>query len=135
LNTNGSPRVRNPQGRTSTGRTARGREGEAVAARSLEEEGWAILARNFRGPRGEIDIIAARADTLAFVEVKNWSIFGAEDLEAALSSRKRRRIIETSKIFLSRNREYSSARVRYDVLLLREGLVARRIESAFTGDV
>ena len=135
MTTDASAPSRSLPGRAFAGRAARGRVGEALAARDLEGRGWLILARNFRGKRGEIDIIAAKADTLAFVEVKNWSVFGAEDLEMAVSARKRRRIVETSKIFLSRNREYSSARVRYDVLLLREGVVARRIESAFTGEV
>ena len=114
--------------------TARGREGEAIAALMLQSEGWSIVARNYRGPRGEIDIIAAKDETIAFVEVKNWSAFDAGELSAAISAGKAKRIIETSKIFLCRNREYSSARVRYDVLLLREGRIARRIESAFTGE-
>lgn len=114
--------------------SAKGRAGEAIAALLLQEEGWKILSRNYRGPRGEIDIIARRGEILAFVEVKNWSAFDAEELGVALSPEKTRRIVETSKIFLARNREYSSARVRYDLLLIREGRVARRIESAFTGE-
>ncbi len=116
------------------GTTGRGSLGEAVAAHILGTEGWTILERNYRGPRGEIDIIAAKGEVLAFVEVKNWSVFDAGELGVAISSRKARRIIETSKIFLSRNREYSDARLRYDVLLVREGRLIRRIESAFTGE-
>jgi putative endonuclease len=116
-------------------RTAIGRRGEEFAASLLEGEGWKILARNYRAARGEVDIIALREGVLAFVEVKNWSVFDIEDLAVAISGRKRRRIVETSKIWLSRNREYSSARVRYDVLLLREGRLARRLESAFTGEL
>jgi len=112
----------------------RGRGGEAIAAHILQTEGWSILERNYRGPRGEIDIIARQGDTIAFVEVKNWSAYDISELGVAISAGKARRIVETSKIFLFRNREYSSARVRYDVLLIREGRVARRIESAFTGE-
>jgi len=114
--------------------SARGRAGEAIAAFMLETEGWTILERNYRGPRGEIDIIAAKGELIAFIEVKNWSVFDAGELGVAISTRKARRIIETSKIFLSRNREYSDARLRYDVLLVREGRLIRRIESAFTGE-
>ena len=112
----------------------RGRAGEAIAAFILQSEGWTILERNYRGPRGEIDIIALRGDTLAFIEVKNWSVFDAAELGVAISRKKATRIIETSKIFLSRNREYSDARLRFDVLLVREGRLIRRIESAFTGE-
>jgi putative endonuclease len=115
-------------------RTERGRQGEDATASLLEAEGWRIVARNWRLRSGEIDIIAFKEGILAFVEVKNWSAFGADELEISISARKRRRIVETSQIFLSRNREYRSARVRYDVFLLRQGRVARRLESAFTGE-
>ena len=113
----------------------KGRAGEAAAALVLEAEGYRLLARNFRGPSGELDIVALRGDTIAFVEVKSWSALGLEDLADSIGARKRRRIVETSKIFLARNRQYSSMRARYDVLLMRDGIVARRIESAFTGDL
>lgn len=113
----------------------KGRAGEAAAALVLEAEGYRLLARNFRGPAGEIDLVALRGDTIAFVEVKSWSALGLEDLADSIGARKRRRIVETSKIFLARNRQYSSMRARYDVLLMRDGIVARRIESAFTGDL
>jgi putative endonuclease len=118
----------------SESRTERGRRGEDLVSGLLEAEDWRILSRNYRAGRGEVDIIAWNGEALAFVEVKNWSVFDSEDLGTAISEGKRRRIIETSKIFLSRNREYSSARVRYDVFLLREGRVVRRLESAFTGE-
>jgi putative endonuclease len=111
-----------------------GQAGEDAAALLLTAEGWSILARNFRDRRGEIDIIAARGGILAFVEVKAWEKYGAIDLELAIGRSKRRRIIETSKIFLSRHREYNGWRVRYDVFLFRDGRVAERYESAFTGE-
>lgn len=47
-----------------------GRIAEGLACSALEGQGWTIVNRNFRdGPR-EIDIIARRGDTVAFVEVK-----------------------------------------------------------------
>lgn len=112
-----------------------GRAGEGAAARLLESEGWTLLARNFRAGRGEIDIIAEKGDTLAFVEVKTWSRLGPEELERSVGPDKRRRIIETSQIFLSRHRQYSDARLRYDLLLMKGDSPARRIEGAFTGEL
>jgi len=47
-----------------------GRFGEHVAARHLEDLGWQILARNWRGAAGEVDIVATDAGTLVVVEVK-----------------------------------------------------------------
>src|SRR5262245_61590095 len=47
-----------------------GAEGEARAARWLEAQGYALLARNARADGVEIDLVVARGDTIAFVEVK-----------------------------------------------------------------
>jgi len=61
-----------------------GRWGEREAERYLTTRGWSVLARNFRdGPR-EIDLIVARDDTTAFVEVKTRA-GTAEDLAGALA--------------------------------------------------
>lgn len=116
-------------------RASRGRDGEAAAAAFLESEGWTIVARNFRWKGGEIDIAAERADEIAFVEVKSWESYGPEELDRAIGPDKRRRIVETSQIFLARNRQYSSRRVRFDVILVRGGEIAERYESAFTGEL
>ena len=115
--------------------SAKGREGEAAAAAWLEAEGWSILGRNFRWKGGEIDIAAFRAGVLAFVEVKSWDSLGSEELERAIGPNKRRRIVETSKIFLTRHREYSDCHIRFDVILVRDGAVVECYPSAFMGEL
>jgi len=115
--------------------SAKGRRGEEAAARFLFDQGWLIVARNFKAGRGEVDIIAEKGDILSFVEVKFWTIFGPEELEWAMGAGKRGRIVETAKIFLARHRQYSNARLRFDLILVREDGSLRRIESAFTGDI
>lgn len=47
-----------------------GRWGEHVATEFLRTEGYDIVERGWRCPRGEVDIIARRGGALAFVEVK-----------------------------------------------------------------
>ncbi len=47
-----------------------GRYGEDVAARTLREAGWEVLARNWRCADGEIDIVAIDGECLVVVEVK-----------------------------------------------------------------
>ena len=47
-----------------------GREGEEVAARYLEKQGFRILERNYRCRLGEVDLIVERNGTIHFVEVK-----------------------------------------------------------------
>ena len=51
-------------------RTRFGATGEDLAAAHLESSGHRILTRNYRTPAGEIDIVAARGETLVFCEVK-----------------------------------------------------------------
>ena len=48
----------------------RGRGAETIACWFLRMHGWRILARRARVPGGEVDIVAKRGRTLAFVEVK-----------------------------------------------------------------
>lgn len=114
---------------------ARGHAGEEAAAAWLEAEGWSVVGRNFRWKGGEVDIVAVSGGILAFVEVKTWDSLGAEELERAIGAEKRRRIVETAKIFLSRHREYNDRSVRFDVILVRGGVVVERYPSAFTGEL
>ncbi len=58
-----------------------GRRGETLAALFLQLKGWSILARRVRTPVGEVDLVARRGRTVAFVEVKAR----ATDADAALS--------------------------------------------------
>ena len=50
-----------------------GRQGEEVAARYLEKNGFHILSRNYRCKIGEIDLIVIDKRTLIFVEVRSKS--------------------------------------------------------------
>jgi putative endonuclease len=109
----------------------RGREGEERARQYLVEAGWIILSHNFRARRGEIDIIALRGGILAFIEVKTANRYTREDLQHVIGAKKRRSIIETSKLFLAMNRKYNQYRIRYDVMLVQRNACARHMEGAF----
>ncbi|MDQ1679182.1 MAG: putative endonuclease [Frankiaceae bacterium] len=56
-----------------TVKEAFGRYGEDVAAAMLRERGFVVVERNWRCPRGELDIVAWDGDVLVFVEVKTRS--------------------------------------------------------------
>src|SRR3954465_378208 len=47
-----------------------GRRAERLAALWLQLKGWKILGRRVRTPVGEVDLVARRGRTVAFVEVK-----------------------------------------------------------------
>ncbi len=122
---------RSPAGERKLSRSEKGRRGEDAAAAFLEGGGWKIEERNWRCPAGELDIVASRGEDLAFVEVKTVDAFGPESAERLLDAVKRRHIVESSKYFLARKREYNRMRPRYDVILVRGLAVDRHIPQAF----
>lgn len=78
-------------------RRDRGAQGETCAAAWLEDQGWRVVSRNWRVRLGEIDLIAQRGDTIAFVEVRSTSGRYLSDPLESIDARKRaklRRLIE-----------------------------------------
>ena len=53
-----------------TQRTELGFAAEKIAGEFLEKRGYVILARNYRKPWGEIDIVCEKEGILVFIEVK-----------------------------------------------------------------
>jgi putative endonuclease len=99
-------------------RASLGRRGEDRAAAALEAKGMRVIARNFRCPAGEVDLIALDGGVLVFVEVKTWTTRGIDALEHAVGIKKQRRIIETANYFLSSHREYKCMAIRFDVVFI-----------------
>ena len=94
----------------------RGRRAETLAAWWLRLKGYRILARDFRAPGGEIDLIARRGSVLALVEVKaRPSLVEAQE---AVQPRQRRRIARAAEIFLQRHPALAGLDLRFDVVLL-----------------
>lgn len=112
-------------------RTALGRSAEDAAATWLESSGWTILARNWRRGPGELDIVALKAGELAFVEVKRVDAWGLESLSASVGPEKRRRLVETSKLFLAAHREFNRMNARFDVIAVQGETVSAHLERAF----
>jgi putative endonuclease len=95
-----------------------GRRAEWLAAALLRLKGYRILARDFRVPVGEIDIVARRGGTLAFVEVKARRGDGAAE---ALSRRQRQRIARAAEWYLSARPALRGLICRFDVILIGRG--------------
>ncbi|MFW5642819.1 MAG: YraN family protein [Alkalispirochaeta sp.] len=96
----------------------RGRHAEERAATYLESQGYKILQRNFRTPRGEVDIICEAPGTIVFVEVKGWSTYHFAELEHGISPKKQRRIIGAARHFMHGRNDSREISVRFDVLFL-----------------
>lgn len=117
-------------------RRALGALAEDIAYRYLVGCGLRPVARNFRCRVGEIDLIMRDRQCLAFIEVRcrRSSAFAAPD--HTVDARKQRKIIRTAALFLSRERRYANAIVRFDVIAV-EGDTAegvRWIRDAFRPD-
>ncbi|MEJ2184754.1 MAG: YraN family protein [Gemmatimonadota bacterium] len=80
-----------------------GRRGEALVARALEEGGWQVLHRNYRYGHREIDVIARRGRTVAFVEVKTRASSGFGDPLDAVHALKRREIERVARVWIARH--------------------------------
>src|SRR5207237_5791418 len=71
-----------------------GLSAESRAAAFLMAKGYRILAKRFRTPYGEIDIVARRRSLIVFIEVKARA--SLDDAAYALTPRQRRRIIDAA---------------------------------------
>ena len=109
-------------------RERRGRRGETLAAWFLRLQGWGILARRTKTARGEIDLIARRGRTVAFVEVK-WRARG-DALDTAIDAYRLRRVAAAAEAVASRYVRQGDL-MRIDVLLLAPGRLPRHITNAW----
>jgi putative endonuclease len=75
---------------------ARGRRGESIAAWWLRLHGWRIIARRVKTIRGEVDLVAKRGNTLAFVEVKMRRT--QAELDIAIDDYRLRRVVAAAEL-------------------------------------
>jgi len=107
----------------------RGRSGETLAAWFLRFKGYRVLARDYRTPGGEIDLIARRGRVLALVEVKARP--SLEEAAAAIGPRQRERIERAAAIFLHRHPALADCDPRFDAVLIAPMRLPRHIIDAW----
>jgi len=106
-----------------------GLSAESRAAAYLVAKGYRILARRFRTPLGEIDIVAARRGVLVFIEVKARDSFDAA--AEAIGKRQQNRIIAAAQLWLAGHPEDAMRDMRFDVVLVVPGRLPRHLQAAF----
>jgi putative endonuclease len=106
-----------------------GLSAEARAAAYLMAKGYRILARRFRTPYGEIDIVARRRNLLAFVEVKARATL--DDAAYAVTPRNQRRIIDAAQAWLMTHPEHADLEMRFDAMLIAPRRLPRHLLAAF----
>ena len=104
-----------------------GLSAESRAAMILIAKGYRILARRFRTPVGEVDIVAGRRNTLVFVEVKARVTYS--DAVEAVTEQQRRRIIAAAEFWLAKRPHDND--IRFDVIVVTPGRIPQHLMAAF----
>jgi putative endonuclease len=107
----------------------RGRTAETIALLLLLAKGYRPLALRFAAAGGEIDIIARRGETIAFVEVKARGLM--DDARTAIGAMKRRRFSRAVRAWLSRNPWAARKTWRADAVFVARRSWPRHLEAAF----
>jgi putative endonuclease len=102
---------------------------ESRAAAWLIARGFRILARRYKSPLGEIDIIAARRHLLVFVEVKARANLDAA--AEAVTPRQKQRIAQAAEIWLAAHPRVTFRDIRFDAILVAPGKLPRHVPAAF----
>ena len=79
-----------------------GRSGEEAAYFYLREQGYVIIARNYRSPRSrsELDLVGWDGNTLCFIEVKTRATRNIIPAETAVDAEKQRDLSRVAREFL-----------------------------------
>ena len=129
---NQSPQNQLQQSQTSQKRNFRteGSRYEHIAGAWLEKHGYRILEYNFRCRTGEIDLIARKANTLVFVEVKHRTGRKAGSPLEAVDHRKQRTICRCADVYRLRKGIPGNVSCRFDVVGI-DGETIQHVENAF----
>ena len=103
-------------------RRSLGDRGEDLAAAHLKKQGYNILARNYRTPIGEIDLVARHQGALVFIEVKTRRSRRFGSPQEAVHPAKQERLRNLAEYYLQQQ-GLGEVMVRFDVvgILWQEG--------------
>ena len=103
---------------------------ESVAGWFLNAKGYRIIARRFKTPVGEIDLIARRGRTIAFIEVKRR--LSTEDGLYAVHPGNAARVRRAAEWWLKTHPMYAdNCDLRFDVVAVTPYRLIRHVSNAF----
>jgi len=106
-----------------------GLSAESRAAAYLMAKGYRILAKRFRTPHGEIDLVARKRNLVAFVEVKARP--SLDEAAYAVTPRQQARIIAAAQAWLMAHPEHENFELRFDAMLIAPRRLPRHLLAAF----
>lgn len=102
---------------------------ERLAALYLSMRGYRIVARRYKTAHGEIDLIAARGEVLAIVEVKARARI--EQALEAVDARTQRRVVNATMMFLAEKPVYAGRVIRFDVIAIESPMRIVHLDNAW----
>ena len=106
-----------------------GLSAESRAAAFLMAKGYRILAKRFRTPHGEIDIVARRRNLIVFIKVKARA--SLDEAAYAVTPRQQQRIIDAAQGWLMAHPEHADFELRFDAMLIAPRRLPRHLLAAF----
>jgi len=107
----------------------RGDRAEWLCLWQLRFKGYRILARRYRSPVGEVDLIARRGGVLAAIEVKARADVASAG--EAVSARQRRRVARALAHFLAGRPDLARLALRFDVMLVAPRRLPHHVADAW----
>jgi putative endonuclease len=102
---------------------------ESCTALLLRLKGYTIVARRYKTPVGEIDLVALKGRRLAFIEVKRRKT--REEAAWTLPAKQRRRIVRAAQYWLAGHPDFAGHDIAFDVVLSAPWAWPRYIANAF----
>jgi len=105
---------------------------EGRAALLLAAKGYRELARRWKSPVGEVDLVVRRGRTLVFVEVKARARL--DDAAWSVLPRQQRRIVAAAEAWLAGHPEHAGYDIRFDAVLIAPGRLPQHVVAAFEAE-
>jgi putative endonuclease len=92
-----------------------GRLGENLALKKIKSLGYKCIARNYRCPLGEVDLIAKDGDALVFIEIKTRKGRSIGYAKESVNKRKRRQLSKVALAYM-KSHDVADTKSRFDVV-------------------
>ncbi|HCS21238.1 MAG TPA: YraN family protein [Bacteroidetes bacterium] len=93
-----------------------GQQGEDQACHFMEQQGYLVLARNWRFGKSEVDLICGKERELVFIEVKTRSTDHYGEPELFVGPAKQKKMKEAAMAFMNALKEEFT--IRFDIIAI-----------------
>jgi putative endonuclease len=111
---------------------AHGHRAETLAVWYLRFKGYRLLARRFKSPFGEIDLIMRHGDTTVFIEVKARAT--VDQGVVSVTDYQSHRISEAASFYTGQDNRAAIGFQRFDIVVVPSYLWPTHIKNAFDGN-